>query len=148
MEKLLFGKDTAPQALRIARGGAMPATAHLTRHADKMKRIASLSQSGGILLTGVGVTAACMQIAHTQDKKEKNEIFVETLTSTVVGGVGGYLVGAFLVINPVTWGAVIVLATGTTLTSYIAGKGVSSIYSTWFGEVDLVNGLGVNTICK
>ena len=83
MESLLFGRNTAPQALRIARGGAIPATSHLTRHADKMKRIASLSRSGGILLTGVGVMAACMQIAQTQDKKKKNEIFVATLASTV-----------------------------------------------------------------
>ena len=148
MEPLLFGKRTAPQALRIARGGGMPATAHLTRHADKMRRFASLSRSGGILLTGVGVTAACMQIAHSQDKKEKNEIFVETLASTTAGVIGGGLVGAFLIVNPLAWGAVIVLAVGTTVTSYAAGKKVRSVYSTSFGEVDLVNGLGIDTICN
>ena len=84
MESLLFGKNTAPQALRIARGGAIPVTAHLTRHADKMRCFASLSQAGGILLTGVGATAAFMQITHTQDKKKENNQMLSFLKKKLI----------------------------------------------------------------
>lgn len=88
-----------------------------------------------------------MQIASTANTKEKNEIFVETITSTVVGGIAGYVVGAFLVSNPIGWGMAIVLATGSTATSYLAGKGARFLYDT-YGEIDLVEGAGTDRICK
>lgn len=50
------------------------------------------------------MTASCAEIADTQDRNEKNEIFVETLVSSVAGGAGGYFVGLFLISNPVGWG--------------------------------------------
>jgi len=43
-----------------------------------------MSKYGGIVLAVVGASAACLQIASTTDTKEKNEIFVETITSTAV----------------------------------------------------------------
>jgi len=148
MEKLLFGQNTAPQALRIARGGGMPATAHLTRHADKMKRVANLSSKGGVLLMGVGVAASCAQIAHTEDIKEKNEIFVETLSSTGASAGLSFLVGAFLVSNPVGWGTAIVLAVGATAAGFTAGKITKGIYSSRYGHIDIVGATGVDKVCS
>ena len=126
----------------------MPATAHLTRHASKMKQVANLSRMGGHLLVGVGVAASCVQIANEDNIKEKNEIFVETLVSTAAGYGSTALIGAFLVSNPVGWGTVIVLAVGSTAASYASGKMVGNAYSKFFGEIDLVGGLGVSNICS
>ena len=148
MEKLLFGKHTPHQVIRIARAGAIPATTHIRQHADRLKRLSTASKFGGIVLVGVGVTAACMQIANTADSKEKNEIFVETITSTALGVVGGYFVGLFLVSNPIGWGMAIVLAAGTVGTSYLAGEGVGLLYNTFGGEIDLVKASGAGRICQ
>lgn len=105
MEKLLFGNKATHQSIRIARGGGIPATAHLARHVNKLNTLSKVSKFGGVALMGAGLTASCMQIAHTEDSKEKNEIFVETLTSTSVGVLSGALIGLFLVSNPIGWGA-------------------------------------------
>jgi len=54
-----------------------------------------MSKHGGIVLMGVGLTAACLQIANTADTKEKNEIFVETITNTTMGAFTGGVIGLF-----------------------------------------------------
>jgi len=147
MEKLLFGNHTSHQSIRIARRGAIPATAHITRHAERLKRLGAMSKHGGIVLAGVGLTAACMQIASTTDTKEKNEILVETITSTAVGGALGYGVAIFLISNPIGWGTAIVLAVGSVAASYLAGKIARGAYDT-HGKIDFVVGTGVNRICR
>ncbi len=148
MEKLLFGKNTTHQSIRIARRGAIPATAHITQHADRLKRLGAMSKHGGIVLAGVGLTTACMQIASTADTKEKNEIFVETIASTGVGVGLGSIVGVFLISNPVGWGTAIVLAVGSVAASYGAGKFARGAYDTFGSKIDLIEGTGVDRICK
>ncbi|NOX76358.1 MAG: glycine zipper family protein, partial [Gammaproteobacteria bacterium] len=138
---------TTHQSIRIARAGAIPATANIAKYADRLKNLASVSKAGGVVLMGVGVTAACMQIASTTDTKEKNEIFVETITSTTVGIFAGSLVGLFLISNPIGWGTALVLAVGTTATSYLSGKLARGAYDA-VGEIDFVAGTGVDRICK
>lgn len=147
MENLLFGKQSSPQALRIAQGGGIPATAHITRHAEKLKQFGRLSKAGGIALTGVGLTASCMQIAHTASREEKNEILVETIMSTAIGSGIGIATGLFLVSNPVGWGAAVVLAVGATAVGYTGGKVARVGYSKFGANVDFVDGLGVDAIC-
>ena len=71
MEKFLFGKNTTHETIRIARTGGVPATQHITRNANRINRLASLAKGGGIVLTGVGVAASCMQIANSQNSHEK-----------------------------------------------------------------------------
>ncbi|MCF6324153.1 MAG: glycine zipper family protein [Gammaproteobacteria bacterium] len=148
MEKLLFGNQTPHQSVRIARRGAIPATAQITQHADRLKRLSAMSKHGGFVLAGVGLTAACMQIASTTDTKEKNEILVETITSATVGIGLGWAVGLFLISNPVGWGTAIVLAVGSVATSYLAGKGARIAYDTSGTEIDLVEGTGVDRLCQ
>ncbi len=147
-EKLMFGKNTTHQSIRIARSGGVPATAHIAKHADRLKSVAAISKNGGIVLAGVGLTAACLQIGNTTDTQEKNEIFVETITSTAVGTVAGTAIGLFLVLNPVTWGAAIVLAVGSVATSYALGKFTRFAYTQSGTKIDLVSGTGVNRICQ
>jgi hypothetical protein len=147
VEKLLFGKNTTHQSIRIARAGGVPATANIAKHANRLKSLGAMSKHGGLVLVGVGLTTACMQIANTTDTKEKNEIFVETIASTTVGTIAGSLVGLFLVSNPIAWGAAIVLAVGSTAASYGSGKFFRNMYDQ-YGEVDFVAGTGVDRVCK
>lgn len=122
IESWLFGNKTSHEAIRIARGGGIPATANVVRYADRLKRLASYGQHGGYVLAGVGVAASCMQIADEESRQQKNEIFVESVTSTAIGLAAGYAIGLFLVSNPVGWGTALVLAAGSAAVSYGSGK--------------------------
>ena len=147
-ERVLFGKRTTQQSIRIARAGGIPATAQIKKHAERLRRLSKVAGIGGIALTGVGMTAACMQIANTLDQSEKNEIFVETIASSMFGLVGGYAATLFLVSNPVGWGTAIVLAVGSTAVSYGMGKAFRSGYSRHLTHVDFVTGAGLDRICR
>jgi hypothetical protein len=147
-EKWLFGKKTTHESIRIARRGGVPATAHIKKHAGRISKIAKFARGGGIALTGVGLTASCIEIAHTENQDKKNDIFVETVTSTTVGAIGGTLVGIFLISNPVGWGTALVLAVGTVATSYAAGKTATYAYDTFGRPVDFVSGTGVDRLCR
>jgi len=136
------------KAIRIAKGGGVPATQHIMQNADKLTKLASHGKYGGYILGGVGLAAGCVQIANEDNQQKKNEIFVETIASTTVGVVVGWAVGLFLVSNPVGWGTALVLAAGTAAVSYGLGKGVQNAYTTFGNKVDLVSGTGVNSICQ
>ncbi len=146
-EKWMFGKNTTHETIRIARAGGIPATANIAKHADRLKSLAAASKGGGIALMGVGLTSACLQIANTMDVKEKNEIFVETITGTTAGVGLGAAVTVFLVSNPVGWGTAIFLAVGSAALSFGLGKGGRYLYDT-YGEIDFVAGTGTGRICK
>ena len=147
-EKWLFGKHTTRESIRIARSGGIPATVNITRNVNKLNRLATLSKAGGIVLVGVGLTASCVQIANTQNIHEKNEIFVETIASTLTGVATGFAVGLFLISNPIGWGTAIVLAAGSTALSYGAGKGASYTYDISGTKIDFVSGSGIGNICR
>lgn len=147
-ERWLFGNRTTHQSIRIARGGGVPATAHIAQHADRIGKLAKVARGGGIALAGVGLTASCMEIANTASQEEKNEIFVETVASTTAGAIGGLLVGVFLVSNPIGWGVALTVAAGSVATSYAAGKGAVKLYDTFGQPIDPVSGLGVDRICR
>lgn len=146
-ERWLFGNKTPHEAIRIARGGGIPATKNITDQAARLKKLAAYGKHGGYVLTGVGVAASCMQIADTDSRQEKNEILVETVASTSVGLVAGAAITLFLVSNPVGWGTALVLAAGSAALSYGLGKGTRLAYSLSGTEVDLVSGLGVDKVC-
>lgn len=148
LERVLFGNQTPQEAIRIARSGAVPSTHNITRHADRLKRLASYGRSGGYLLMGIGITASCMQIGDTNNRQEKNEIFVETVASTGAGLVAGAAITLFLVSNPVGWGTALILATGSVAVSYGAGRGARKAYTAHGREVDMVSGLGVDSVCR
>ncbi|MGS6583466.1 glycine zipper family protein [Vibrio diabolicus] len=148
MEKLLFGNKTTHQSIRIARSGGLPANAHIVKQAEKLNKIAQASKVGGHVLVGVGLTASCIQIANTQDQHEKNEIFVESITSTAVGMGTSALVGLFLVSNPIGWGTAIVLAAGSTAVGYASGKVAKGFYNSSESKPNLVASTGIEAICS
>ena len=100
--------------------------------------MASYGKHGGYVLAGVGVAASCMQIADTDSRQEKNEIFVETVVSTGTSLLASGIIGIFLVSNPIGWGTALVLATGTAAASYASGKFARSAYTSRGSKVDFV----------
>jgi hypothetical protein len=147
MDRVLFGQGGSQQKLRIARAGGVPANAHLASHAARLKRLGNAATVGGIVLTGVGVAASCVQIAHTADQKEKSLILVESAASSVVSVVGGIAVGLFVLSNPIGWTA-LALAAGTALASYSAGKSARFVYDRLGTAHNLASVTRVDQICK
>lgn len=151
-EKKLFKGKSAAQSLRIARKGGIPATANIAQHAARLSKLARYASKGGVVLTGVGVVAGCMQIGSAQTRKEKNEILVETATSTGTGLVLGAIVTAVMISNPVSWGIALIVATGTAAASWGAGtalrSGYSYIYDKHGIKTDLVDISGIDNICR
>jgi len=121
----------------------------MQQHMNKLTKIAKVASKGSIVLVGVGLAASCVQITNTKTRLEKNEIAVETIASTVVGGFGSVVAGVFLLTNPVGWGVILAVGAATTFTSIGVGKAASYFYrSTDFRKVDLVNNLGIDKVCK
>lgn len=147
-ERWLFGNKTSHEAIRIARGGGIPATKNITDQAARLKRLATYGKHGGYVLAGVGVAASCIQIADTDDRQKKNEIFVETVASTSIGLAAGYAITLFLVSNPVGWGTALVLAAGSAAFSFGSGYLAKKAYPALGSEVDFVSGAGVDSICR
>lgn len=147
MDRLLFGNGGSQQSLRIARAGGVPANANLARHASRLQRLGQVANKGGVVLTGVGLSASCIQIANTTSQNEKNQIFVESVAGSVTGLVGGAAVGLFLVSNPVGWGTALLLAAGTAAWGYNAGKASRWAYDRWGNSADLVSATHISQIC-
>ena len=148
VERWLFRGLPTPQAIRIARGGGVPYDHRIQHHTGRLMKMGRLAGRGGIVLGGVGITMACAQIAQTMDRREKNEILVDTIASTLVGSGFGVAVGAFLISNPVGWGTAVVLALAGAAASFGGGQLARYVYNQKGGQVDFVNGLGLEGICR
>ena len=148
MERLLFGDQTPHEVIRIARGGGVPATHNITSNVNRLRNLASYGKYGGYVLTGVGLAASCKQIADTDSRQEKNEILVETVTSTGAGFIAGLTVSLFLISNPVGWGTALVLAAGSAAIAYGSGKLAREGYTMSGAKVDLVSGMGLDSVCR
>jgi len=145
-ERLLYPKKGVVGAMRQGIR-LLPPDISLTEVA-RLKRLAGFATTGGVILTGVGITAGCISIANTVDRREKNEIFVETIASTTAGMFLGTALGVFLVSNPLGWGTALLLAMGSAAASWGAGKGATYAYDKLGNQVDFVNGFGVDKICR
>src|SRR5690606_8516779 len=77
-ERMLYPKGGVSAAMRGRGAYLLPSDLSQTQ-VTRLRKLSRLTAHGGIVLTGVGVTAACAQIAHTVSRQEKNEIFVETV---------------------------------------------------------------------
>ena len=90
----------------------------------------------------------CYQIANTANQHKKNEIFVETVASTLIGVASTYGIGLLLFSNPVGWGVALVLGTAAAVGSYGAGKGATMVYDKFLHKHDLVTLTGVDRLCQ
>jgi hypothetical protein len=147
-EKVLYKGKHAREAIRISRAKAIPANAKIAAQAERLNRLAKLSKHGGVMLMGAGLYLSCQQIKSAQTNMEKNDIFVETVASTI-GGVGfGVIVSIALASTPVGWGVALILSAGSAAIGYDAGKITKWIYDTRENHVDFVDASGVGYLCK
>ena len=147
-EKLVLNGKTSQEAIRISRAKAIPATAKIDKQLSRLSTMAKLSKHGGILLTGAGLGVGCYQIANAQDRQRKNEIFVETMGSTLFGAVATVGITVLLASNPVGWGVALVLGTSSAIASYGIGKGAAWVYDKSGSKTDIVKFTKVDKICK
>lgn len=147
-ERWLFQGARTQEAMRIARRGGVPYDHHMRQHLGHLRALSRLASAGGIVLGGVGVTAACLQIAHALDAREKNEIFVETVTSAFMSTVQGVGIGLFVVSNPIGWGTALVLAAGSAYASYKVGQWARGAYDLHGHHLDFVSPTGIERLCR
>ena len=148
MESLWFkGKSTAA-IQRIKRTEVLPATVQLDRRIHQLNRLTKLMKSGGVVLSAASLGVGCYQIGQTDDRQQKNEIFVETLTSTGWGIGAGVIVSAVLISSPVGWGIALVAGAAVAASSWALGKGAKAFYNTKGAEVDLVKLSGTYKWCS
>jgi hypothetical protein len=148
LEKVLFKGQTTQEAMRITRYKALPATINFQNYAQKMGRLAKSATSGGVILSAASLGIGCYQIATSDDQHEKNEIFVETVSSTIFGGLAGFGVSILLFSNPVGWTIAIAAGVGVAASSIGVGKLAKSFYNAKGDSVDLVKEWGVDKVCN
>lgn len=147
-ERAVFNGQTTQQAIRINRTKALPANANILKYAGRLNELAKLASKGGLILTGFGVVKGAHDMCQAETLKEKNEIFVETIGSSVVGTGLSLALGAFLVANPLFWGAVLVLGTAAAVGGYYAGKGAGALYNAYGDSINLVSLTRADAICS
>lgn len=147
-EKAVFNGQSTQQAIRINRTKALPANSNILKYGQRLNTLSKLASKGGLVLTGVGVAKGAYDMCQASSRHEKNEIFVETLGSTIMGIGLGLAVGAFLLVNPLSWGAVLVLGTAAAAGGYYAGKGVRALYNIAGDSIDLLSPTRLETICN
>ncbi len=147
-EKLVFNGQTAREAIRINRSKAFPATRTIDHHLNRLGRFAQYAKHGGLILSAAGVGMGCYNIAHAETQRMKNEILVETILGTAVGGIAGY--GLFLVFasGPIGWVVALVLGGAAAIGSWAAGKSAAWAYDKYFNQYDLVKATSIDKLCK
>ena len=149
LEKGVFLGKTAKEAIRISRFKKVPVTYNISAHASRLNQLSRLgSQGGGIILAGINGKIACDSITAAEDRGEKNEIFLDYVTSTAVGFLGSTAIGVLMVTNPVGWTIALTLGAATAFGAIAAGKGVAYAYDKTGTKVDLVSNLGIDNICS
>ncbi|MEJ2754275.1 MAG: hypothetical protein P8104_00145 [Gammaproteobacteria bacterium] len=147
-DRLLFSGKTGPEAIRIARTKSVPATAKIDRNLTRLAKLSSVAKYGGILLSAAGIGMGCYNIAQANTRNEKNEIFVETLSSTIAGAAGTVAVSVFIASNPVGWVVGLTLGVGVAAGSYGVGKGFSYLYDRFGKKHDLVRMGRLDRLCR
>jgi hypothetical protein len=147
-EKAVFNGQSTQQAIRINRTKALPANANILKYGQRLNTLSKLASKGGLVLTGVGVAKGAYDMCQASSRQEKNEIFVETATSSLTGLVAGAILTTVLVTNPVFWGGVLILGVASAGASYYIGKGARRIYSTSGQDIDLISITKADAICN
>jgi len=147
INKSIYGDVKVKNAFKLAPGRSLNPTKSMTQHLNKLSKISKTASNGGMLLAGAGLAASCYQISQTEAVTEKNEIAVQAIASTTTGVLVGAAVSIFLVGTPIGWGVILVVGTISAAASWGAGEIAGGIYKSQYSDVDVVNSLGINTIC-
>jgi hypothetical protein len=147
-EKVLLKGKTAREAIRITRSKALPATAKIDFHLQRLNRMAQVTKYGGVVLSAAGVGMGCYQIANTKNQHKKNEIFVETIAGSIAGIATGAALTLFFVATPAGWVTALVLGGAAALGSWGVGQGAAHLYNRHGEKIDIVGMSGVDQLCK
>lgn len=148
MQRFFFNGETVHEAVRIKRQKALPATSRITANATKLNHLSKLAKGGGVILAGMGAAVSCENISNTEDRQEKNEIFVEFLASSSVSSATGVALGLFFISTPVGWAAALAIGGATIATGWAAGKGAKKLYDSQFKEYDFVKMSNIDKWCN
>lgn len=147
-ERLLFPGKTPNEVFRISRSKVIPATAPVMENAARLQTIGRYASRGGVVLSAVGLGFACGEIARADNRADKNKIFAEASTSFIAGTAASVVIGITLAATPVGWIVALSLAAGATMASFGAGKAASIAYDKFGNEIDFVNMVGVDNVCR
>jgi len=147
-QRFLFNGETASEAIRITQQKALPATNRITSNVAKLNNLSKLAKGGGVLLAGMGGAIACNNIGNTEDRQEKNEIFVEFLGGTAGSGIAGFALAVFFVSSPVGWTAALAIGGASVAAGWAGGKLGKAFYDHKLQSYDLVANTGLDKWCS
>ena len=147
-EKILFKGKTVQESIRISRSKALPATRNIKNNLNRLTNLSHAMKNGGYLLTATGLVLGCRSMAQANSRLEKNEILVETLSSSISGVAMGLGLGILLMSTPVGWVTAIILGVGSSLASYGIGKGAKYVYNGYLQRIDFAEITRADQLCR
>lgn len=148
INKGIYGDAKVKNAFRLPPGRSLNATKSMTQHMNKLKTISKVASKGGTALLVVGLASSCYDVSQADTLTEKNEIAVKAISGTIGGLATTALISVFLIGTPLGWGVMLVAGVGTAAASLISSEVAGGIYKSQFSDVDIVNSLGISTICN
>ena len=148
INKGIYGDTKVKNAFKLPPGRSLNATKSMTQHLSKLSKISSAVSKGGVVLAGVGLASSCYQVSQAETLPEKNEIAVKAISSTIAGAAIGVVATVFLVSTPVGWGIILVAGAISAAGSWGAGELAGSVYKSNFSDADVVNSLGITSVCN
>lgn len=148
INKGIYGDAKVKNAFRLPPGRSLNATKSMTQHLTKLSTISKVATRGSVVLLGAGLISSCYQVSKAETFTEKNVIAVETIASTGFGLVAGGILTVMLVGTPVGWGVILLAGIGSAYSSYKVGEAAGSVYKSQFSNVDVVNSLGITSVCN
>ena len=148
LQRFLFEGETVYETVSINRKKGISATDKITGSAIKLNELATLAKGGGVVLTGISAAIACEDIANTDNREEKNEIFFEFIGETAGSVIAGAALGIIFASTPIGWAAALVIGGATVAAGWASGEVFKLIYDSNFKGHDFVADIGVDKWCK
>ncbi|MFK5913448.1 MAG: LysM domain-containing protein [Woeseiaceae bacterium] len=148
INKGIYGDAKVKNAFKLPPGRSLNSTKSMTQHLNKLSKISNAVSKGGVVLAGVGLASSCYQVSQAETLPEKNEIAVKAISSTIAGAAIGVVATVFLVSTPVGWGIILVAGAVSAVGSWGAGELAGSVYKSNFSDTDIVNSLGITSVCN
>ncbi|WP_112477804.1 peptidoglycan-binding protein LysM [Vibrio variabilis] len=148
IEKVLFKGKKAREAMRISRAGGVSSTVALRKNTQRLAALSSGAARGGTLLTAVGIGVSCHQISSSSSIAKKNEIFVETVASNLVGIAAGVAISLVVGVSSIGWFAALSIAAVSAGIGYASGKTGAHFYKKLVPDLNLVSITGVDKVCS
>ena len=137
------------EVMRISRRKGQVPTEAINKQISRLQTASKVASKGGLVLSVAGLGLACHQIAHTDDRIEKNEILIES-SAGFLGGVA-YGIGASITIlalaTPVGWVAGLAIGIGGAIVGYGSGQLAKKYYNARGEHIDFASIYKVDQMC-